>query len=77
MQDFLTFRRMITPLIIQIFFWIGVAGLIVLGLLRLAMGGGPWVIVEGTVLVVLGPIFWRVCCELLITFFRIEENTRP
>ena len=31
MSDYLTFRRMITPLIIQIVFWLGFAGCLVMG----------------------------------------------
>ena len=67
---------MITPLIIQIFFWIGVAVLIVGGLLTMATGGGIEGIVAGLISILLGPIFWRVYCEIIMILFRIEENTR-
>jgi len=77
MGDFLTFRRMLTPLIIQIVFWAGLACCVVFGLLAMVNSGGSLIaIIYGLILVLLGPIFVRVICEMVITLFRIEENTR-
>ena len=36
MGDFLKFRKMITPVIIQILFWIGAAGMVIAGLVTMA-----------------------------------------
>jgi hypothetical protein len=77
MGDFLAFRRMVTPLIIQILFWVGILACIIFGLLILVKSrGGIVAIIDGAVLVLLGPIVVRVICEMIITLFRIEENTR-
>jgi len=78
MGDFLAFRRMVTPLIIQIVFWVGVAFCLVFGLLAMVNSRGQLLpIIYGLVLVLIGPIFVRVVCEMIIALFRIEENTRP
>ena len=77
MGDFLAFRRMVTPLIIQIVFWVGLAFCLVFGLLIMVNSRGQLVpIITGLVLFLIGPIFVRVGCEMIITLFRIEENTR-
>ncbi len=74
MQDFLTFKRMITPIIIRILFWVGAVFYIVYGLYTMTLGG--MAIVFGLMMVIFGPILVRVGCELIIIVFRIEENTR-
>ena len=38
MKDFLSFRRMVTPLIIQVIFWIGVGVCVIAGLVEIATG---------------------------------------
>ncbi len=76
MKDFLEFRTMITPVIIQIIFWLGVAACIVMGLILIAAGikvdarSG----VAGFAVLILGPILVRIYCEILIIFFRINET---
>lgn len=76
MKEFLCFRKMITPVVIQIVFWIGVIGSILAGVALLFQGGGsgPQSLVNGVLLIILGPIAVRVYCELLILLFRINEN---
>lgn len=80
MGDFIRFKKMITPMIIQILFWIGVAcavigGLImvVAGLLRVNEGGGGLVFL-GILWVLFGPVLVRVYCELLILGFSINDT---
>lgn len=72
MQDFLTFRKMITPIIIQIIFWLGVVGVVITGLVMLFNGA----VGNGLLMILLGPIAVRLYCELLIVFFRINDNLR-
>lgn len=77
-KDFLTFRRMVSPIVIQVLFWGGV-------LLILAVGAG--LIAEGATnpkdrtnlwlgigVCVVGPLAWRIYCELTILFFRMNET---
>jgi hypothetical protein len=78
MRDFLAFRTMVTPIIIQIIFWVGVVICVIVGLFILALGEkyfgyeSPWIFGLGTIL--LGPLLVRIYCEILIIFFRINET---
>ncbi len=76
-MEYLTFRRMITPIIIQIIFWIGAAlaslsgiGLIIASFKMKEVGG----MFVGFFAMILGPVVVRIYCELLIIFFRMNET---
>lgn len=79
MRDFLTFRTMLTPLLIQAVFWVGSAIAVVVGLVYVARGaqaqygGGPFV-VWGLLILLFGPLLVRLYCEIFIVFFRINET---
>ena len=79
MEDFFKFRKMITPAIIQVIFWVGVvicviAGLVTMGASFSSYSGGVGVFLSGLLMVVLGPIAVRIYCEIIILFFRMNEN---
>jgi len=78
MEDFLKFRKMITPVIIQILFWVGVAiaiiGAIGMMIYGVASDGQGIMVLVGLVMLVLGPVVVRIYCELLILFFRMNET---
>jgi len=69
-MDFLTFRLMVTPIIIQVVFWLGIIG-IVLSALAQFTSRSPLV---GLLTLVIGPLLWRVLCELYILLFRIHNS---
>jgi len=71
MNEFLAFRKMITPVIIQVVFWIGVA-CCVLGGLGVMMQGGMQTLV-GLIGMLVGILAVRIYCELLILLFRIHD----
>ncbi|MBM4294578.1 MAG: DUF4282 domain-containing protein [Deltaproteobacteria bacterium] len=77
MKDFLAFRTMVTPVIIQVIFWVGVVLCIIIGLFLLVLGNeiagykSTW---TGLGLIFLGPLGVRIYCEILIIFFRINET---
>lgn len=79
MKDFLAFRTMLTPVIIQIVFWLGAAISVIAGLAYLVSGysaqysGGQQVLI-GLLLLFVGPVVVRLYCEVLIIFFRINET---
>lgn len=82
MGDFFAFRKFITPVFIQVIFWIGVAG-IILGLfiagIRLMSFGGNAVVIgllEIIIGIPLALIFWRVWCEIVLVAFRMLEALR-
>lgn len=70
MNDYLTFDKFITPVIIQILFWLGLATVVILGLLAIVNGAA----VQGLFMILLGPIIWRVYMELLLVMFKIREE---
>jgi len=82
MKDFLAFRRMITPLVIQIIFWLGLIGCVLGGIGSIIMsvvsgGGGSNIIIGilmGLGMMVIGPVVVRIYCEVLILFFRMNET---
>ncbi|MFA5110872.1 MAG: DUF4282 domain-containing protein [Desulfobaccales bacterium] len=80
MSDFWSFRTMVTPVIIQILFWVGVilcliggAIMIIYGATQYQLGQGRY-LWQGVLLFLLGPLAARVYCEILIVFFRINET---
>jgi uncharacterized membrane protein YagU involved in acid resistance len=77
MSDFWAFRKMVTPVIIQILFWVGVIGCIIGGLIMIGVGvkfPGEQGVLKGVLLIILGPLAVRLYCEILIVFFRINET---
>lgn len=79
MDDFLKFRKMITPAIIQVLFWVEVAIVVIVALVMMALSFGPYgggisTFLAGLLTLVLGPVAVRIYCELLILFFRMNET---
>ncbi len=84
--DFLTFRWMITPLVIQIVFWLGVIGCIGFGgrtVVESFDAGGAGqkkpsvpLLAMGLVIATVGPLMVRIYCELLIIFFKIHDELK-
>ncbi|MFW6238808.1 MAG: DUF4282 domain-containing protein [Halanaerobiales bacterium] len=80
LEKIVNFDKMITPSIIKILFWIGVAVSIIGGLIMIVQGataeysnGGIQVLI-GIFTLILGPISARIYCELLIVIFKINEK---
>ena len=71
MKDFLTFRTMMDPILIQILFWLIMTMIIIVAILDI-MHHAPWSVLFQVI--ILAPIVTRVICELLILFFRINDN---
>jgi hypothetical protein len=74
--DYFSFKSMIALRIIQLIYLIGAAGTTLTGVAWLFTGmgmgaGGRFI---GLAIIVFGNILWRVWCELLIIFFRINET---
>ena len=74
---------MITPILIQVLFRIGIIGILVSGIWAIVearetgWGYDEWEeagIIAGVLTLILGPIIWRVFCEILILSFRINET---
>ena len=82
--DFLVFRKMITPIIIQIIFWMAVAFSLIFGLVSILMVLVASPHVDGLITLgglfgsvlwmIVGPVIARVYCEILILFFRMNDT---
>lgn len=70
MGEYLSFRKMITPVFIQVIFWVAVAGIVIAALVQIANDSAGAVIL----LLILGPLGARVYAEILIVIFRINDN---
>ena len=78
MQEFFSFRKMITPTIIRFIFWIG-SGLMVIGGLvaffsSLGRYGDAAGAIVGLLTILVDPVVVRIICEQVILFFRINET---
>lgn len=89
LKSFLSFERMITPIIIKILFYIGLISSLVGGVVfffTTAFVGISWKgfgqilwgfvlgILGGLLIVFLGALATRIYCELMILIFRINET---
>ncbi len=79
MTEFLSFRKLYAPVMIQILFWIGVGVCFVEGIGMIATGGSFRSflgVLNGLLVLVVGPIAVRVICELLVAVFGIHESLK-
>ena len=83
MNEFLSFRKMITPLIIQIVFWVGVAAYAIwaIGILIYATSvdgvlGFFLGLIGALIAFAIGVLLVRIWCELIILLFRIYDELR-
>ena len=88
-KKFYSFEEMLTPSIIKFVFWLFVAILVVSGLVTIMhsfggtyhtefgvmhAAGSFWSFVFGILKIVLGIIFAKIFCEMIIVIFKINEN---
>lgn len=82
MGDFLAFRKMITPIVVQILFWLGVIACALVAY-AIMSGSSPYAAASpvdpkllGLVVLIVGPLLIRFYCELLIVLFRMYDSLR-
>jgi len=71
MEEFFSFRKILTPGIIQIVFWIGVALCVITGLVGIFMGGTH--ALGGLMTIIIGPMIVRIYCALINLLFWIYD----
>lgn len=69
LEDFIAFRRMITPIILKIIFWLAVAACVTLGIGQLARGRP-----DGLFILFIAPLICRIACELILITFGIYDE---
>ncbi len=77
MSDFWSFRKMVTPVIIEILFWVGVIVCIIAGLILVVAGikaNQAQPVGVGVLILIFGPLVVRIYFEILIVIFRINET---
>lgn len=74
MGDYLKFDRMITPIIIQIIFWVLVVVIALIGLWSMFGGSSGTERLTGLAIFIIGPILVRIYCEIMIVLFQINDK---
>jgi predicted Zn finger-like uncharacterized protein len=84
--DYLLFRRMITPVVLTVVFYVIMAAMLIGGIsygilsliwmFRLDFITGLLGLVSAFLGTIFGILFWRIGCELILTLFRILEHVR-
>src|SRR5271154_6248007 len=75
MEEYLSFRKMITPVLIQALFWLGVVFAVITAL-RIMFSGTFLGFLSGVVALAVLPLMVRIYCELLIVLFQIYDELR-
>lgn len=79
MNEFLAFKKMITPVAIQVLFWIGVGVCAIMGITMIAAPvpfGRATAVVSGLLVLFVGPVAVRVACELIMVVFGIYDTLK-
>lgn len=79
MGKLFNFDKMITPIMIKLFFWIGVlvaivSGFFMIGYGIIAQNGSFMQVVIGIISLFIGPLIIRIYCEMLIVLFKMQES---
>lgn len=75
LKDFLTFDSFITPKIITIIYWINIA-IFALGGVASILQFSIMGIISGAILIVVGILFARIGCELMLIAFNIHDQLK-
>lgn len=70
MKDILSFKKMITPVIIEVIFYVGVLFIVAGGLIALFRHQ----YLTGIFMIIVCPVIIRIICELMILTFRIYDR---
>jgi hypothetical protein len=70
LKDFLTFKKMITPIIIQAIFWLLLIIIVASGIITIFHKQ----IITGILMIILSPFAVRVMCEWFIVLFSINAS---
>ncbi len=79
MRDYLQFKKFVTPIVIELLFWLGVGLTVANGIATIAFSASRGVgfgIFSGILMLLVGPIFVRVVCELIVAIFGIHESLK-
>lgn len=70
MKDFFVFRTMITPMIVQVLFWMALLFSIIVAIFDFTHGKYLY----GFEIIIFGPLLARILAELIMIFFRMNDS---
>lgn len=79
-ERFTSFDKLIATGLVKIFYWVGIAGIVIGALgfafsgFRMNFGAGLGMLIAAPFLAAIGIIFWRFVCELYIVIFGIYNR---
>jgi len=77
-MDFLSFETFITPKIIKVVFILGLAMIVLITLITIAVSLPFGGVIRGLLLPLLGMcgfgLLWRIYCELMLVFFDMRDK---
>ena len=71
-KQFFLFNKFITPKFITVVYWILMIGSVVVGISIIFSPRGG--MIGGVIFIAFGILFSRIWCELILIFFKINEN---
>ena len=74
MDEFLSFRKFLTPTLIQIIFWLSTAFFVIAGVFVLVSADAGADRLGGLFMVLFGPLIARIYSEILLLGFRIYDT---
>jgi len=76
-KEFLMFKKLGTPFIVQIIFWVGIAGWVVrlIGLVS-ELSTGAINIIGAMGIIIFWPIMLRIYCELIMMVFNMQKSLK-
>jgi len=72
MGDLLTFKKMISPILIQVLFWIGIVAVVIAALGAIFSGE----FLSGLLMLLIGPLIVRLYAEIFIVMFKINDGVQ-
>ncbi|GGB08610.1 hypothetical protein GCM10011491_40810 [Brucella endophytica] len=76
-KDFFVFEKFLTPVLVKIVFWVGVAGVVLVPIFAYQRSFSDATLpnIVGSLLMLVGTLIaWRVFCESLILLFKIYDR---
>ena len=79
MGDFADFKKMITPTVVKLLFWLMVLFCVITGGMSVfasfqIRNGGNILLITGLAWIIIGPLVARIWCEILIVLFAINDT---
>jgi hypothetical protein len=72
-KEYLVFDKLITPIVIQVIFWLSSATCVLFGLYVLFFVHEKESLYMGPLIIILGPLSVRIACEIYILIFKFYD----